>query len=260
MPDFEYDLEAFDAKWEAEQAETVVEEDVLDAFEDVEDTEHMEEIVDDGQDAQEEETIPEVEPPINDPDAEKRNATFAQMRRERDEALKQAAFLQKLADDNGMSVEDVVQRYENARLEEQSEAQGVPIEVLQQLQSQKQELENLKYQSFSARFNAEVESTIEKYKVNEQDLEATFAYAQQNGLTDSLKAGTTSFEAVHKMAHMDAMIEAQVQNALQNSLTQKKKRQQEATVVNNSGGVASEPSLEDQAIADAKEIMANGGF
>lgn len=258
----EFDLDAFDQSYveESETAEVVVEVDeqgILDDSVEAGDAEY----IDDGQDDLEDgdeltvETTPDVESTINDPDAEKRNATFAAMRRERDEAKQQAAFLQKLADENGMSVEDLVHRYENGKLEEQAEEQGVPLEILQQLNSQKQELDNLKYQSFSTKFNAEVEATIEKYKASEEDVEATFAYAQQNGLTDSIKSGITSFEAVHKMAHMDALIEKQVQSALQNSLTQKKKRQQEAPVGHVAGATVTASSLEDQAVADAKAIM-----
>lgn len=266
-----FNMEEFDAKWAAEQATEVPEDEALAAevvadtgvdeeFEDTGDIEETE-VIDNGEiDEDLEETPPEVEQTINDPDADKRNASFAAMRRERDEAREQTAFLQQIADENGITVEEMKQRYADARLEEQSEAQGVPVEVLQRLQSLEKENSTMKQQSFSARFNSEVEATIEKYKVNETDLEATFAYAQQNGLTDSLKAGTTNFEAVHKMAHMDALIEKQVQTALQGSLAQKKKRQQEASISHASGGSIETNSLEEQAIADAKKIMADGGF
>lgn len=265
MPDG-FDMNAFDAQWAAEQAaETPEESELMPSEEEAQgvledenygENPEVEEL--DSEEIDEEDEIPADAPPINDPDADKRNATFAAMRRERDEALAQSAFLQQIADQNGLTVDELKQRYADARLEEQSEEQGVPVEVLQRLQSLEQENSTMKQQSFSARFNSEVEATIEKYKVNETDLEATFAYAQQNGLTDSLKAGTTNFEAVHKMAHMDALIEKQVQAALQGSLTEKKKRQKEASISHASGGGAVETSLEDQATADAKRLIDEG--
>ena len=271
MPiDQEFDFEAFDKQWEAEQAETElldVEDNGAELMNDVDESDNFEDsgVVGDGneeteelEEDQQQESPPEVI--VNDPDVEKRNAAFAQLRRERDEAQKQAAFIQKLAEENGMTVEELQQRYEDSRLQEEAESQNVPVEVLQRLKSLEQENEAIKNQSFSARFNAEVEATIEKYKPTEQELEATFAYAQQQGLTEALKSGSMNFETVHRMAHMDALIERQVQNAIQDSLSKKKKRQQEATVSHSSGASAVEPTLEDRAIADAKALLESGNF
>lgn len=258
----EFDLEAFDQKWNEEMAELENEEteNVVDESADegtMEDTEQLEESESESE-QQEEETQENDTPDLTD--NQKRDAAFAQLRRERDEAAKQAAFLQKIAEDNGMTVEDVIARYEQAQLEAESEEKNVPVDVLQRLKQLEYENELMKQQTFSERFNAQVESTMKKYNASEDDIKATFEYAAQNGLTEVLKAGGTSFEAVYKMAHMDSMIEKQVQAALQDSMSKKKKRQQEAPLKHGTGAEFTTVDLEDKAVADAKALLESGGF
>src|SRR6185312_293070 len=114
--------------------------------------------------------------------------------------------------------------------------------------------------TFTERFNNQVSQTMEKYKASNEELEATFKYAADNGLVDSLKNGSMTFEAAYRLAHMDSIIAKQVQNALQENLTQKKKRQQEAPLAHRSETVVTPESLEERAIRDAKEVMEGGGL
>lgn len=256
MPINEFDFEKFDQEWEQSNSEPEVEE-----VKEVEETEIESETVEvkevetesSQQQQQDDEEIP---PAVQETDEQKRNAAFAQIRRERDEAKKLADFLQRIADENGTSVDDMMKNYEQARLQEQAEQQNVPVEVLQRLQQLENENKEIKNQSFTQRFNNEVTQTMEKYKADIKDIEATMAYAAQNGLVESLQTGAVSFDAVHRMAHLDTIIEKQVQNALQENLTQKKKRQQEAPLSQGSVGTPPSETLEDMAIRDAKEILA----
>src|SRR6185312_1314000 len=211
-------IENLDAEF-AEQAEEVIEE-----VETETETELDEVDVEESTD----EKVEEETPDIHNADEEKRNSAFAQLRRERDEATKLAGFLKRIADENGTSVEDMMKQYEESRLQQQAEQQNVPVEVLQKLNKLEQENEQIRNQTFTERFNNQVSQTMEKYKASNEELEATFKYAADNGLVDSLKNGSMTFEAAYRLAHMDSIIEKQVQNALQENLTQKKKRQQEA--------------------------------
>jgi len=263
----EFDMEAFEQQWAAEQAtqaETATDEEVIDQFEVVEDAEFVadEGLVGDGQDGPEEEEIvvPDVAPPINDPDVEKRNSAFAQLRRERDEAAQLASFLQKIADDNGISVEEMMKNYEESQIQEQAETQGIPVDALKRIQATERELESLKSKSFSERFNNEVTSTMEKYNASQEDVEAVFAYAAQNGLVQTIQSGAMNFETAYKLANMDTMLEKAKSDALQESLSQKKKRQQQAPLVHTSSAPPTAETHEEMAIRDAKEIMASGGF
>lgn len=256
----EFDFEKFDAEWAQEEAEELESEagegETVEGDEDLEQEQEQDEPEADVQTLDEEDPQDAQETPDLSAEQE-RNAAFAKLRRERDEAAKQASFLQKLADDNGMTVEEIVQRYENARLEEEAEETQVPVEVLQRLKHLESENEAIKSQNFTARFNSEVESTIKKYNASEEDVKKTFEYAHENGLTELLKSGSTTFEAAHKLAHMDTMIEKQVQSAIQDSLSKKKKRQQDAPLSHGSAADYTVESLEDQAVSDAKKILAN---
>lgn len=253
MPEEDFDTTAFDTQWEAEQNEEPEEHEFEEGSDEQEEDNQVEE--QDLEDEPEEDPTPDNAVEVTE--EQKRNTAFAQLRRERDEAAQKASFLERLADENGMTVDEIIQRYEESALEEEAENQNIPVEVLQRLKHLEEENDQIKYQNFSQRFNNEVDSTMKKYNASQDEIEKTFAYAQDNGLTDLLKSGTTSFESVHRLAHLDSMIETQVSKALQDNLSKKKKRQQDAPLSHGSGADFTVDSLEDRAVSDAKEIMAN---
>lgn len=257
MPDgiTEFDFEKFDAEWEQNSAEesTIEEETETETLEN--DLHEAETDVDLGVVGDDEEETPPAQ--IHESDEQKRNRAFADLRRERDEAKRQADFLQRIAEENGTTVEEMERRYTESRLEEEAETQGVPVEVLQRIQQLEQENQIIKNQTFSERFNKEVEQTIEKYKASTEEIEATMAYAGQNGLVDAMQAGNLSFDAIHRMTHFDAIMERQVQTALQTNLTQKKKRQQEAPLAQGAVASPSAETMEERAMRDAASILAD---
>jgi hypothetical protein len=187
----------------------------------------------------------EETPQIHEDDAQKRNAAFAELRRKAQENEKYATFIQKLAEQSGTTPEEILQRYEEKRLEEEAEKQQVPIDVLKRIQSLEQENQSVKEQAFATRFNAQVESTIEKYGASEADVQATFQYAAENGI--DFRQSNISFEAVHKMAHLDSIVEKQVQQSRQKELEEKKQRQLSSALPSGSSvsQTSDEPSEED---------------
>ena len=250
----EFDFDAFDAQFEAEYEEegdeqvvvpeldTVLDEDVLPSEDDV---------VPEQDDTQ-------VAPPSREVDQTKHDASFAQLRRERDEARKESEWIKSMAEENGTSVAEMRQRYEDAKLSQEAEQKGVPVEFLQRQTQTERELAELKEQSSNDRFNSSVEAVISKYDVSEQELEQTFAYAHQEGLVNAVKAGAISFDALHRLAHLESFTEKKVQDALQGTLAQKKKRQSEAPIGN---GMSSSPDggadLDALVDKDVKEALAN---
>lgn len=264
----EFDLDAFNAKYEAEQAALESEEVETDEDEvlDIEDDnpEIPEEVED------EEETNPEGagDPSLKDPvedlgtqsEEQKRNTAFAQLRRERDEAKKFADWISQVAEQNGTTPEEMMQRYEQASLQKQAEEKGVPVELLQRMQVLEEENAAIKNQTFAERFNSNVAQTIEKYGATEDEVEKTFQYIQEKGFIDDVKSGKFSFEELHKLAHLDTLVEKKSTEAVQKNLSSKKKRQQEAQLPNGSGATDLTDSLEDRAKADAKRFIENGDF
>jgi len=251
----EFDFDAFDAEFEAEYEENGDEEVVVpeqDAVLDEEITPSEDDVVPEPNGDE------EVAPPSREVDQSKHDASFAQMRRERDEARKESEWIQAMAKENGTSVEEMRSRYEQAKLANEAEEKGVPVEFLQRQTQTERELAELKEQSFNERFNSSVDATIAKYNVTTDELEQTFAYARQEGLVNVVKQGALSFDALHRLAHLESFTDKKVQSALQDNLAQKKKRQSEAPIGNGAtsspDGVADLDALVDK---DVKEALAN---
>lgn len=189
-----------------------------------------------------------------------RNEAFAEMRRERDRLAAEAAFIRQFAEDNGMTVEQLKEQYENQRIEKEAEAKGVPPEVLKRINTLEQENEQARAQAQSAKFNAEVQATMTKYSGKPQDFENVLKYANENGMLDSLRNGSISFEAAYKLANLDTMIEKAKRDAVQSDLATRKKRQQEAPL---SAGKSSVPASNEDDIdalveAITKETLEQG--
>ena len=254
----EFDLEKFNAEYEA-SLQTDDEKEILE-------DETLEDKTDDLVD--EEETNPEGDgdPSLQEPnedlgtqtEEQKRNAAFAQLRRERDDAKRVADWLQSVADQNGTTPEEMMERYQQAILQKQADEQKIPVEVLQRLKAQEDELHSMKTSSFAERFESQVLATKETYNASEDDLDTAFKYAADNGLIEIVQSGRMTFDALYKMAHLDTLTERKVQEALQNDLTKKKKRQQEAPVPNGSSATPQDESLEERAKRDAARFIADG--
>lgn len=258
----EFDLEAFNQKWEQEQAENPDEDvEVPEGDEDLDtDPEPEDDLASDELEDELDEEPEGDEPNPNDPEEQKRNQAFAQLRRERDEAKKFQSFLEQLAEQNGMTVEQVMQNYQNAQLQKEADAKGVPVDLLQRMKALEEENEIIKGQTFAEKFNANVEQTIQKYGATEDEVDATFQYIQQKGLVDAVKQGHFSFEELHKLAHLDTLVEKKSTEAVQKNLSNKKKRQKEAPLGHTSNATDTEDSLEQRAIADAKRMIESGAF
>lgn len=245
--DFNFETfdEQFEAEYEAEDEEAVEGEE--------------ETFSDESDDSVEEEELTDEEaeevPPSRTEDQSKHDTAFAQLRRERDEARQLASWIAQMAEENGTTPEEMRQRYEEARMSEQAEKSGVPVEFLQRQTQTERELQELKSQHFATQFNASVEATMAKYDATPQDIEQTFAYAQNEGLVQAVQTGAISFDALHRLAHLETFTEKRVQTALQESLSQKKKRQSEAPIGNGSAAADSEIDYDALAEADAKKAL-----
>lgn len=264
MPEF--DLEAFNQKWEQSQAENpdeVSDEQIEDTEDTIEDQEFEDDLgSDDEPEGDLEDELDEEpegdEPNPNDPEEQKRNQAFAQLRRERDEAIKFKSLIENIAEQNGMTVEQVMENYQKAQLQKEAEQKGVPVDLLQRMKALEEENAIIKNQTFAEKFNENVAKTIEKYGATEDEVDATFQYIQEKGLVEAVKQGQFSFEELHKLAHIDTLVEKKSTEAVQKNLSNKKKRQKEAPLGHNSNSSDVEDTLEQRATADAKRILANG--
>lgn len=253
------DLQFFSDDFDIDAADQIIEQEMQE--EELVDEELDSEIEDDSEvDADEESEIDESETPdLSDDDG--RDKAFAALRRERDQLAADAQFIREFAEANGMTVEQLRQQQEEARLAKEAEAQGVPVDVIKRLSNLEQENEQVKAQAQAVRFGAQVETTLAKYNGTQADFDATIQYVKENGMADALRSGSITFEAAYKLANMDTMIDKAKRDAVQSDLASRKKRQQEAPIAAGAQTqAASTDELDAQVDADVKEALENWNF
>jgi hypothetical protein len=249
-------------EYENEQAalgdndETDIEEEVIE--QDTDDSET------DEQDEQDEN--PEVQDPETDDhlseDEQKRNAAFANMRRELESSQQQAAFIKQMADHYGMTPEQLREQWENDRLEKEAEEQNIPVDMLRRQNAQDTEISQLRQQIETQRVSSQMSEVMSKYGANNDDIQDTVQYIQENGLSDMVFSGALPFEQAYKLANMDSMIEKAEKDAVQKNLSDKKKRQLSAQPKPNGGATATvdEDDLDSKAAEAAARIISEGLF
>lgn len=196
-------------------------------------------------------------------EASKRDAAFAEMRRQNEMLAQQAAFVKQMADAYGMTPEQLQQQWADDQLAKEAEEQGVPLEFLREQNAQRQELQQLRGQVQDQRIQADIANVATKYEATQEQIAATVEYAKENGLVHGINTGAITFEAAFKLAHMDSLIEDAKKSAVQKSLTNKKQRQQSSSVKPNG---ATETQLSDDEALDAaaekyaQEVLNNNLF
>ena len=250
----EFDVEAADAAILADETTEVVEpveDEILDGADVEADPIEDEEV------AENEET--EAQPDITTDDG--RDVAFANLRRERDQNAADAEFIRQFAEKNGMTVEELKKQHAQAALEKEAEEKGVPVDILNRLNTMERENQTIKEQAQAERFNAQVASTMAKYGGKQEDFNHVVKFAAENGMLDAVRSGSISFEAAYKLAKMDDMIADAKKNAVQDDLATRKKRQQEASVPTGSQSqVVETDDIDEQAAKDAAEILKEMNF
>jgi hypothetical protein len=232
-------LQEFEEEWDDEEsAEEVSEE--------TEETQEVEEVSESEEQEQEQ---PEVNP--NDEDADKRNAAFAAMRRENEANRKYADFIQRLAEEGGVSPDDLLARYEERNLQAEAQRQQVPVELLKRQNATESELTQLKEQMRAERIDAQINNVTEKYGADDDSIRETFKYMVETGI-DPRIADNVDFEKFYRAANLDTIIQNEVKTARQRDLEDKKKRQESASIGN---GKSVSPSSGDLSDDDFESIM-----
>jgi hypothetical protein len=252
-----FDLEAFDKAF-ADEVEETPEEGVTpqDGEESTDEAEDVEESPEEPEDTEQPEETDPPEDKIHDDDQHKRNQAFADMRKKAEENEKYAVFLKTLAEERGMSPDDILKQYEESKLQKEAEEQNVPVDVLKRLRSLESENSQAKQEAFVSRFETQIEKTMEKYGASEDDVRKTFEYAGQNGI--DFENSNVSFEAAYKLAHLDTITEKAVKEAQQKDLSSKRKRQQDAGIPNGEGASQQgQDDLLESAVGEAKSIVAD---
>ena len=223
-------LAEFEEEWDDEES-------AEDVSEETEETQEVEEVSE-----SEEQEEPEVNP--NDEDADKRNRAFADLRRENEANRKYANFIQRLAEEGGVSPDDLLARYEERNLQAEAQRQQVPVELLKRQNATESELHTLKEQMRAEKMDAQINNVISKYSADDDSIREAFKYMVQTGL-DPRTADNVDFEKFYRAANLDTIIQNEVKTARQRDLEDKKKRQESASVPNGTSVSPSSGDMDD---------------
>jgi K+-transporting ATPase c subunit len=192
-------------------------------------------------------------PNPNDEDADKRNRAFADLRRQADENKKYADFISRLAQDSGVSPEEILNRYQERQLEAEAEQQNVPVDVLKRLNTLEQENNFTKEQLRAERMETQIESVKSKYGADDNAIRAAFEEMFDSGI-DPRITDNVNFEKFYRAANLESIIQKEVENARQKDLANKKQRQTSAAIGN---GTSVSPSSDGLSDDEFDEILKN---
>lgn len=151
---------------------------------------------------------------------------FAEMRRKAEQNEPLAKWVHDLATQQGFSdPKELMNAYEEQRIAKEAEAKGVPVDVYQRLNQLEQENKEATDQVKSTQFNQEVESTKQKYSLDDQQVTEVFQYMGKQGYD----AGDLPFEDVYVLANRESLIKDAEERGRQSYLEEKKKQQTQAT-------------------------------
>ena len=199
------------------------------------------------QEVEEAEETPQTEEPQanpNDPEAEKRNRAFADLRREAEANKKYADFINRLAEESGVKPEDILARYEEKKLTDRAQKENVPVEVLKRLDTLEQENRQSKEQLAAERLDTQIKTVEGKYGADEAAVRSTFEYMFAAGVDP--RTAEVDFEKFYRAANLDSIIQKEVENARQKDLEDKKKRQESASIANGASVTQTGGDLSDE--------------
>jgi hypothetical protein len=233
-------MEEFESEWNDED--------------EVEETEESTPTDNESQDAEEQEdTQSEETTNPNDSDEHKRNQAFQTLRQQAEENKKYADFISRLAQDSGVSPEEILNRYQERQLEAEAEQQNVPVDVLKRLNTLEQENNFTKEQLRAERMETQIESVKSKYGADDNAIRAAFEEMLDSGI-DPRVTDNVNFEKFYRAANLESIIQKEVENARQKDLANKKQRQTSAAIGN---GTSVSPSSDGLSDDEFDEILKN---
>lgn len=239
--DGEFDVERFREDFEKQYSSSDEPDETEEPEEEPEETPEGEPEGDNGQtgdDNPEDSNVPEGKEAETEPELEvdKQNQAFARMRNELKQEKQLADFVRNLAEQQGLKPEELMQAYEQRKLEAEAKEKGVPVDVLQRLNQLEREATEAKQAQIAERFNAEVALTKQKYNLDDTQLQGVFDYMAQNGYVGENNTPLINFEDAYILANKDNLIDQAKEQGRQEYLKQKKQKQQ--TAATNTGASA----------------------
>jgi hypothetical protein len=249
-----FDLEAFEQEFNEnwkEEDETSTEKtpdedepETTDVVDNDEDNDEVDESSDESKD-QTDELEEKKEKVLQTPE---QNEAFKKMRLQLEEAKKKASLVDKIAEQNGISSEEVLKQYEESLIKKQAEEQKIPVDVLKRLNDLESQNSQMQYQSFATSFNSQVEKVKSDNNLTDDDIFAVMDFMKDNQLNPQ----TVKFEHAYFLANKDSIIQKQIEKTRQQELSDKKKRQQSSAIPND-GSASPTDDVGDEVLAFLKE-------
>lgn len=193
----------------------------------------------------------DVDPAIHDDDVHKRNEAFRQLREQAQEGEKFKAFVQKVADLNGMTPEQVIQKFEEQQIQQEAQAKGVDPEVYKRIRTLEEENKQTKQEALKERFNAQANQVMTKYDVSFDEMKEFIREASEKGID----LYNTDMEVVFKGLRHEHIVAKEVEKAQNEYLNNKKQRQQQSAEPHKGGSQTNDNDyLDDIAKEVAKEV------
>lgn len=236
----QFDATSFLDDFDKEFEETAVPETQGDDDEVVEETtEEAEEVVEETSETPEEEPEqleetpvekPEVEAQtpqdvnVNDPDVHKRNEAFKKLREEKQKLEESDRLLGELAEQYGITKEELITKFKEDKIKKQAESQGMSVEQYKRLQALETEVSTIREQYQREAFNFEAERLVKKYNLSEKEFEGVVLQISTMGI--DLLSNPKLLESMYKALNYDNAVEKGRQAQLQET---KKRRESTAS-------------------------------
>lgn len=182
--------------------------------------------------AGEEEEEPEGEETPAQFDTQKQNQAFRDMRQQLEQERKYADVVRRIAKQQGVSEDQIIQNFEQKQMEREAKEQNVPVEMLERVKRLEKDKEQLETQTFQKDFNNNVEKTKEEFGLGDEDIKKVFSAYKENGWNPK----EVSFDQAYKLSNFDTILEKRVEAEKQKQLEAKRKRKNGATIPDGKGG------------------------
>lgn len=144
-------------------------------------------------------------------------------RQQKAELDKQRAILQKLADQQGVSVEELESQIQAAEDKKTAEQKGIPVEVQALMRQQEARIRQLEEQTIKQDFNARANNLMKANNLTEQQFIEFAQQAQATGI-DIFKPGT-NLDTLYKAVNFEKLIstkEAELRQKILNDMQAQK--------------------------------------
>jgi myosin heavy subunit len=159
---------------------------------------------------------------VNDPDIHKRNEAFKKLREEKQKLEESDKLLAELAEQYGISKEELITKFKEDKIKKQAEQQGMSVEQYKRLQTLESEVSTIREQYQREAFNFEAERLVRKFNLTEKEVEGVILQISAMGI--DLLSNPKLIEPMYKALNYETAVE----KGRQAQLAETKKRRESA--------------------------------